>query len=417
MSDAALSGSGGADSSILIECSPVAIEEIRRQVVRGAAQTTRGYLEVGGVFYGTREGGKVRIETVRPIDAEVGPSFSLSDADRAKLQAQIAQAATDPRLEKFVCLGWFVSHSGPEMTLTEADVEIFSTYFPEPWQVTLVINPQRGAMKGGFFVREPDGTIQANKIFKQFHFPDRLAGVLQTAAPSRSETRPISRAPQQFPAPERIERARSPLSPVGEGAGYYPDPVPPRKIWPWIVGGVAIVIALVLLGFQFWQGSEPESLRLIVTEKDGQLQIEWNSTMRAVARASGGSLNILDGSTVEHISLSRTQLGEGRYMYTRKNGDVEVRMEVDSDGDTVRESSRFLGRAPIAAVPESATRVDEGRTASPASDAAANDSEKAALVEENKRIRLENAVLKERVQQLERVQKILETRLGITGKE
>ena len=66
---------------------------------------------------------------------------------------QLHQDRADPQLEGLLCLGWFLSHTRTEIALSESDLEIFSTYFPDPWQVTLVVRPGRGgSMRAGFFV-------------------------------------------------------------------------------------------------------------------------------------------------------------------------------------------------------------------------------------------------------------------------
>ena len=57
----------------------------------------------------------------------------------------------------------------------------------------MVVRPGRsGAMRAGFFVREPEGTVKHQQSYLEFNFPDRLGGV-------------IDRAPDR-PRPERIER-------------------------------------------------------------------------------------------------------------------------------------------------------------------------------------------------------------------
>jgi len=142
-------------SPIIVEYSVVVVEEIRHDVAEGFQKLSRGGIEVGGLLYGVREGQTIRITAIRPTACEhaAGPAFRLSERDRAALREQLRLNQEDPRLNGLECLGWYVSHTRSEITLTESDQEIFTTYFGQPWQVTLVVRPSRGGnMRAGFFV-------------------------------------------------------------------------------------------------------------------------------------------------------------------------------------------------------------------------------------------------------------------------
>jgi proteasome lid subunit RPN8/RPN11 len=125
-----------AASPIIVEYLLVVVEEIRREVAEGFQKLSGGGIEVGGLLYGVREGQTVRIMAIRPSICEHsnGPGFRFSERDRAALREQIRQAQEDPRLAGLVCVGWYVSHTRSEIALSESDQEIFSTFFPQPWQ-------------------------------------------------------------------------------------------------------------------------------------------------------------------------------------------------------------------------------------------------------------------------------------------
>ena len=168
------------ESPLTIEYSLVVIEEIRHAVTEGFQRLSRGGLEVGGVLYGTHEGFSVRIQAMREIVCEHarGPSFLLSDNDRAALTEQLAHDLEDHRLEGMVAVGWFLSHTRGEIALTDSDLETFNAFFPAPWHITLVIQPGRsGFMRAGFFVREADGEVKTERSYLDFSFPDRQAAV------------------------------------------------------------------------------------------------------------------------------------------------------------------------------------------------------------------------------------------------
>lgn len=508
MSDAAHHIWDGEGSPIAIEYSLVAIEEIRQQAAHGLAKLSRVGIETGGVLYGSGDGRRVRIEAMRPIASShaAGPSFVLSLADRTLLEQQLVKDAEDPALRKFRRVGWFISRTRGELAMNDSDREIFSKYFPETGQVTLLIRPGRmNTTKGVFFVREPDGSVHESS--REFDFPDRLVGrsaparmgrVAAAAAAAATpapvpmpvpmslhqpvtlpepvvQPDPVQPEPVAWPEPVvRVEPEPVPFqpdapppdsppelpptviaAPVPQAAVPKPipapDPVtehtpapmlaptpetkielpqrfedsafspllvpaqPSKKRMLWIGGGAAALIGIVILATAVWRSAPPEPLGLTVTESDGQLQIGWNAASKSVQAAKGGSLSILDGSSVQRIALSRDKLSKGHYLYEREGGDVEVRMEVDGDGEAVRESSRFLGRAPV---PESPAPVPAARApvAAPAASGAAQTSPPTpAMVEENRRLKTENGKLRERIQQLERTQRILESRIGITA--
>ena len=401
------------ESPVSIEYSLVVIEEIRHEVAEGFQRLSRGGIEVGGILYGLAEGRSVRVAAVRPIECEHarGPSFLLSDKDKTALEEQLAQDRNDRRLEGLMTVGWYLSHTRSEIALIDSDLEIYSRFFPAPWQVTFVIRPGRGgSMRGGFFVREPDGTVKSERSYLEFNFPDRLAGVLD-----RALERPAADPPAERPARERGDRraltvtrglsvAREPaLVPqaIAEPLPKFLQTAPPsRRKWPWLVVWAVVVLAAAVAGLRYWMPQPVEPVSLSVIEREGQLQISWNHAASAVANAKSGSLEIADGPDVRKIPLSREVLATGKFTYVRKTGDVEIRFTVESPlGTQVQEASRFLGRAPAADMsPDEVKSLEQSRTE---------------LEAEVKKLRREKDAEASRIQQLERTLRILQTRLGI----
>jgi chaperonin cofactor prefoldin/proteasome lid subunit RPN8/RPN11 len=369
MSDTKFAAWTVAESPITIEYSMIVIEEIRHAVAEGFQRLSRGGIEVGGILYGAREGRTVRVLAMRPIACEHarGPAFLLSDKDRMGLNQQLTSDAEDPHLEGLISVGWFLSHTRSEITLSDSDLELYSIFFPAPWQVTLVVRPGRaGSMRAGFFVREADGTVKSESSYLEFNFPDRLAGVLDRApAPPRAERDRVQgeRRLNVMPRAEAFQSSAGavaaarreilppreiPAPTFGQPTQYVPSP-PPRKKWPWLVGWAVLVILAAVFGLRYWMlKPTQEPISLAVIEHDGQLRIEWNHSARPVTAAVHGTLVINDGSGTQTYALSPRELTAGSYTYQRKTGDVEVRMSVeDSEGTKVQEASRFLGQAPV----------------------------------------------------------------------
>lgn len=416
MSDVKFAAWTVAECPIAIEYSLIVIEEIRHAVAEGFQRLSRGGIEVGGILYGTREGRTVRILAMRPVACEHarGPAFLLSDKDRMALNEQLAADAEDPHLEGLISVGWFLSHTRSEITLGDSDLELYSIFFPAPWQVTLVVRPGRGgSMRAGFFVREADGTVKSESSYLEFNFPDRLAGVLDRVPGPRGERVTVERRFNSMPKPEALqnltgavaapEREMPPpqreIAPPTFGHPTYVPSPPPRKKWPWLVVWAILVIAAAVFGLRYWMMRPVvEPISLAVVERDGQLRIEWNHASRPVTAAVRGTLVINDGSNTETFALSPRELVAGNYTYERKTGDVEIRMSVeDSEGGKVQEASRFVGQAPV--------KIDQNEV----SDLKKKRDELQAEVD---RLTRENSGQEEKIRQLQRTVQIMQMRSG-----
>jgi hypothetical protein len=433
MSDTKFGSWSVAESPISIEYSLVVIEEIRHEVAEGFQRLSRGGIEVGGILYGSRDGRTVRVLAMRPIACEHarGPAFLLSDKDRVLLNEQLVREKEEPNLEGLISVGWFLSHTRSEIALTDSDLEIYSIFFPAPWQVTLVIRPGRGgSMRAGFFVREADGTVKTEPSYLEFNFPDRLAGVLDRAPERPPRERPARKIPSFYradgetsagagaaaettggAAPRRREAAPFALTGPTYGGPQLLPPSSPRRKWPWLVAWAAVMVILAGLAWRLWmQSVAPEPITLAVVEHDGQLQVQWNHSAKLVREAARGSLEIADGGESKTMALSREMLASGNFTYVRKTGDVEVRMTVETpDGARWQEASRYLGRPPAAAVgsdpPNGTAPLASGTQPS------------AAEGDEVTRLRRENARQAAQIQRLERTLRILQSRGIDTGKE
>lgn len=424
------------DVPLAIECSAAALEEIRSQAGDGLRKLARRGLEIGGVLYGTRRPEAIRIEAVRPIACQhaEGPGFVLSQTDGAELREQINDSKDDPELKNLVLLGWFVSHTRGGTELTEPDVEIYSTYFPEPWQVTLAVHPRYGATSGAFFVRRDGGQAKL-----EFEFPDRRGfGTGRAEAhrrlrpaslePATRERAPLEPAPLE-PAPPRPKPLEpAPLRPKAlEPAPTRPKPLEPallrpkplgpaplqpteatprkvrparrRLIWVWLA---VWVLGLGGLGWaavrlvQWNLAGQPLALDLL--DNDGQLRIEWNRNAGPVMKAVRGWLYIADGADSSTVNLNPQDLGRGSLAYKRKSGSVEVRLGVENaSGHIQEEASRFLGAAPIKKPdPEELKLLEQQRKD---------------LEAEVARLRAENAAQARRIAELEAAEKALRARV------
>lgn len=426
-------------TTVEVEYSLAVLEEIRRAVLDGMHRLSRG-MEVGGILFGVDDGGKLRIEALREIACEhaFGPSFQLSELDKTTLTAQLADAAADTSLRGLSPLGWFVSHPRRDLALQPPDLEIFRQFFPEAKQVTLVIRPGRGGnMRGGFFIREPDGTLKTDRSHLDFTFPDSgpvpippggSSAFNRPAREERTADRPLDKAFDRSWAPDPPLPA-SPLSdnapsgtllndvrsfgePPPQGAGnVFFGLLTPRSKLGTGLGAAGLALAILAAAFaipRFLGGKEaPDPIALSVLDQSGQLRIQWNHESKTVAKALYGALEVTDGGDHKTVSLTPQDLAHGNYTYARRTGDVQVRLSVASaSGQKSQEASRYLGSGP-------GSNNDAEPSIAPVAAAPAlpeTDTNSPRLSD----LRSENARLRARTQQLERTLVILQGRLGMS---
>jgi proteasome lid subunit RPN8/RPN11 len=205
-----------------IEFAPHKLDEIRIAVIDGFYAVPRGGVEVGGVLFGTHVNGRVRVTDYQKIETEYlsGPSFHLSDADREGLRKLLAEAKLQP-------VGWFHSHTRSTIQLTERDLALYQEFFPEPWQVALVLRPENlGPVRGGYFFRDTDGQVKADTTALEFTLQPVFLNSAAAAEEIAAAPKEIEVAPAAPPAPEEVA---PPKAEVLEQIAALParDTVPP----------------------------------------------------------------------------------------------------------------------------------------------------------------------------------------------
>ncbi|GAP20151.1 Mov34/MPN/PAD-1 family protein [Leptolinea tardivitalis] len=122
--------------------------------------------EVGGWLAGKayldKETGKpfIVISVALPAEFTVQGSASLTftQESQVKLHAILNEDYPDLML-----LGWFHTHPRMGVFFSEWDRWLHENFFPEPWQVGLVIEPYSAA--GGFFQKQEDGSLNTRCYF------------------------------------------------------------------------------------------------------------------------------------------------------------------------------------------------------------------------------------------------------------
>jgi proteasome lid subunit RPN8/RPN11 len=330
-----------------IEYAPAVLERIRMAVTDAFFSVPHGGLEIGGVLFGDRQEGGIRILAARPLDCEhsSGPSFVLSAADCERLEALISSPASDRRLRGMEPLGWYHSHTRSEIFLSDADLAVHNRFFPDPWQVALVVRPHVARpARAGFFFRQQDGSIQAGASCAEFNLhpaalpPDEDTPALEPAAPV-----PVARQ-----VPVRTVTAFAPHLPA----------VTTRR-WPWakVAAGLAVA-ALAFGGSTLYRAKEvwaarsavaaPETISLRSRDHDGTLEVLWDGTAAPVRRARNARLEIGGGGARVAVHLDAAHLRQGSFVFTRQSERVDLRMILHQpDGSGFEERTTFLGPAPV----------------------------------------------------------------------
>lgn len=186
-----------------------------------------GGTDVGGVLFGAREADRVRIVAYRPLECEhaYGPSFQLTESDKAGLRRLLDEAHADPDLAGLQPVGWYhTKHRW--LLMTPQDTAVYDCYFPEPWQLTLVFLRVRSApcMLGLFFRQENGWIVCSHRDFSVREAKPEIA-------PEPCEPEAVAAPPQpEASVEEAIIEPAAPLVVAEEVTPPLAEPQPPT--WP-----------------------------------------------------------------------------------------------------------------------------------------------------------------------------------------
>jgi proteasome lid subunit RPN8/RPN11 len=203
-----------AECPFTIESSARVLDDIRLAVTDALFSLPKGGAEIGGILLGSFETGRLAIVEHAALDCEHahGPGFTLSPADEGRLMALLAAHGDSGTGVRPV--GWYHSHTRSGIFLSDADLLIYQRFFPEPWQVAMVMKPHTfQPARIGFFFRGTDGSVHAEASYQE---------ATLDALPIHQLPSPVPTAP---PGPA-MRRARPDMIPPIVIPPIVPEPVP-----------------------------------------------------------------------------------------------------------------------------------------------------------------------------------------------
>jgi proteasome lid subunit RPN8/RPN11 len=439
--------------SRVIEYPLEVMEEIRAFACDELLQLSHGGDAVGGVLFGTRREDLIRILTWRPIacDRTQGEGLKLSYNDRMNLAVQLEVARQNSDLKDLRPVGWFVSHLRTGVSLSPSDLETYNGFFPESWQVTLVICPQgRGHAQAGFFLREADGKLQTEASYQVFELaPLNLPAVPEPEAPRKAaiapapEPAPVEKPPApklQEPEAAKPEAAKPEVAksevakprqsqPENSPAPVFPatpleapsfeveEDLPARERWLW---AIPIALALAIAGFLLYQRrpSPNAAISLRAISEAQTVQLAWDANSRLIRDADHAEMEINDGAKDSHVSLTSDQLHAGKMSYLPQSNDVGFSITVyPANGEPIHDSARLV--APVANAPQEPPQLLQSNPppapAASAPSPAPSEAENAALQQQVQQLKEEVGKERARADGLQNLVRILENRLGIAS--
>jgi proteasome lid subunit RPN8/RPN11 len=385
-----------------IETSARVVDDIRLAITDAFFSLPRGGAEIGGILLGEFGNGRLVISGHAALDCEhaYGPSFTLSPPDEARLTELLSSYTNVPGGPRPV--GWYHSHTRSEIFLSEADLEIHKRFFPESWQVALVMKPHTfQPTRIGFFFREAGGAVHASASYREevleaLSIRQMPAGVPTTPfqndpPPRRFRPEPVSSAViEAVPEPETALRV-TPEPAIPSPEPTFAELQAPKFLVEtakssrrWMVVGIGIVAGVGVLGAalqirQMWLPQMLAAIRpapavlpsppgpalgLNTIDREGQLQIGWDRNSPAVQRAIDAVLEITEGGPqMTAVQLDAAHLQTGTFTYARTAEKVDVRLIVhQKNGPDFREVTSFLGKLPEpkpAEEPEAVKQRDE----------------------------------------------------------
>jgi hypothetical protein len=342
------------------------VDVLLAEVMRGFGAVPKRGAEVGGVLLGTVDPGAqpgdpwtVRVEDFEPVECTYkrGPSYLFTEADAAEFEDACARWQPETSRPAYA-VGFYRSHTRDGLALAGEDLELLDRYFPEPFEIALLVKPfVTKPSVAGFFVRENGAFPEATPLEFPFRRLD-LSG--EPPAPRRTltERRPRQHSARSFapmpaaPMPAargslglsqslaEEEEEDLPARPASDPRPAYAITTPVRRgsvRWMWLPLSFIFLLLGVALGFQTALMTRPRTtgdlpdftLGLTVAPTGSDLTVRWNRQAPAIQAAQRGVLEIEDGGyAAKPLDLDADHLQHGSVIYNSTSHAVRFRLIV-----------------------------------------------------------------------------------------
>ena len=335
------------------------VRSVRLLAIDGFVALRRRGLEVGGLLLGAAHEGDVRIEAFREVPCEhrYGPSYVLSESDRAKLGQMLAE----PHCANVV--GFFRSFTLRDPVIEEADGAMVREFFPSGDFVYLMIQPLSAEECVASIRLFHDGQLVEGEIATQFAFDPRRMPVVEVPLEVEEQPQAIEK-PELPPLPPAYRKRDVEPRPAPVPA-WASEPAPPRRPRVWLTALVCLMLgAGAAVVYELWlmaRAPRWTELHLDARPVGGRLEVSWDANAPSALDATRAVLAVTDGDTHRDLALDASQLRSGKYTFSPAHRDVALRMILYSagvgvSGDAVRLES---SAAPPAAEPPAVVPKNE----------------------------------------------------------
>jgi len=352
--------------------------------------------EVGGILLGRVIPGEKTVVHISdyvsvPCERRFGPSYTLSETDYGAFDRECAKWRAGGA-GGLMLVGFYRSNTREHIALSEADMQLLASRFPEPYITALLVKPYADKVfDAAFFVRKENGLTAAGQPAFPFRRKELGGGVSPlftpqpgiVEAPERPSARnrmlggnleavqdlPAAVIPQTshpLPIPISIEHSSTQARPADAGrqvpagspppgeAHPYMPPAPARTgVAPWAAALLSILFAAGgLIGGYLYAGSRHQEaspaaatlyrLGLSAQIEDGVIRLSWDNSAAALRDALKGVVTVEDGDNTRTIELETADLARGRMRFRSQAKKVEIRMDVfTAEHSGVTESLSF----------------------------------------------------------------------------
>jgi hypothetical protein len=340
-------------------------DEIGFLVNEGYRRIPYGGIEHGGLLFGSCDGAAVKIESFRQIECEhaAGPGFALSANDVEKIKEQLRSSGTDPQLRGLESLGWFVSYSRRDLAASSAELGLFRSLFPKPWQVMLFVKPERfKPTRFALTLPNQSPVPPANLDLETFVLPipgqqereSRNRRTLESVKPSLD---PLSKSDESvedaayfeaeppLAAKARLRKAAalealvevssSPVELVPEQLLFLPQAAPAtreqpvsellgsRSKAPLVLGAISALF-IAACSFWFYQAYQQPAIELHVQPGGSGVVVTWPAG--ETSDSNKAELRIWSGGVEQVVPLSSVEKNAGRAAVPVKGDDITIEL-------------------------------------------------------------------------------------------